>query len=312
MGNPLLTALVALLLTNEGLVTAAKHHLIASSFQTKHLHALTYDDITNALTLDRRTTTLRAGHASLALNRARTALYASQRGGWSSYAVPPPPSTEVRMTGMVKLNDTCLGAEAKRGSTVLAASPAPPFMVYGVGKSPCGAVLSVAGDGSIGAAVQGLDFRPRSKIQGLAVHPSGGALFAADNGLNSVWVRPLDGAGRVGVGKVVRVPLPNSGVGDVLVHPGGRYLYVLLRRRVQIAVFEIVSGPGREMDLRYTNTTISLLPKGGLEDDSGFLSDGGRVYSEVLQSGGNAIERRRPRPLRDGEVSAAEGRGRFG
>ncbi len=170
------------------------------------------------------------------------------------------------MTGTVKLNATCLGKQAKGGPTVIASSPAPPFLVYGVGKSPCGDVLSVAGDGSIGTAVQSMEFRPKSKIQGLAVHPSGAALFAADNGLNGVWVRPLNGSGLVGEGKMVRVPLPNSGVGDVLVHPGGRYLYVLLRRRVQIAVFEVVGGPEREMGLRYTDTTISLIPKGGLGD----------------------------------------------
>jgi carboxy-cis,cis-muconate cyclase len=263
MGNALLPALLALLAIDPA--AAARHRLLASSFQTKHLHALTYDDATNALTLDRRILTAKAGHASLALNRARTALYAAQRGGWASYALGPAPAPwELRAAGALKLNETCLGAEAKRGSTVLAASGAPPFAVYGVGKSPCGAVLATAADGGIGRAVQPLEFRPRSRIEGLAVHPSGAALFAADAGLNSVWVRPLGPRGRVlGQGKVVRVPMGNSGVGGVMVHPGGRYLYVLLRRRVQIAVFEIVGG-GNAMDLVWTNTTISLIPNGGL------------------------------------------------
>jgi hypothetical protein len=101
------------------------------------------------------------------------------------------------------------------------------------------------------------------------------------------------------------MPVAAAGPLGVLAHPGGRYLYVLLRKRLQIAVFEVVGGE-RAMDLRYTNTTISLVPNGGLETLMAVHADYNRDHSQVLPSRRNVPQRRRADPLRNCQIPTAQ------
>jgi carboxy-cis,cis-muconate cyclase len=254
-----LTLLVAQWLALTSSVKGFVHNMLISSYQTPEIYALSFDDDTNNIQLD-RVIYGHGGHPWLALNHDRTILYGAEENGWSSYRITSP--TDIQFTNFVPTNSRCKNSATTRGDTVIAVSKFPPYPVYGAGRSPCGAVISTRPDGRLDRIIQDISFESGSRIQGMVIDPQGQYLFGADSSENGLWVHQINQAtGKLDRSESIDFPIREAGPRRVVMHPSGQFLYVLLQKMSQVAVFEFVPGSGNlKPIIRFTNLTISLLP----------------------------------------------------
>jgi carboxy-cis,cis-muconate cyclase len=273
MWNPRISLLVAFWVGFTAVpCNSSIHNLFVSSFKTPHIFSLSYDDETQALNL-KSTIYGHNGHPWLALNHDKTTLYASERDGWSSYHIDSPQN--LVQNGFVNIRNGC-GAKSQRGSgdgpsradpsgvkhgeTIFAVSKRPPYLVYGTGRNPCGVVISTGPDGRLERVVQNVTYNGQSRVQGMAIDPNGRFLFSADGRDNGLWVHNINGQnGRLDRGESLDFPIDDAKPRRIVIHPSGRFLYVLLQKMAQVAVFEIITDRGRPT-MRFTNVTISLIP----------------------------------------------------
>jgi carboxy-cis,cis-muconate cyclase len=278
MWHPRIALLTALWL---GLSTIScngyMHNLFVTSFKTPHIFTLSYNDENNAFTLE-STLYGHSGHPWLALNHDKTTLYATERDGWSSYRIDGPQN--LVQTGFVDIHSGC-GAKSQRssgdgpsragadgikhGETVFAVSKIPPYALYGSGRNPCGVVVSTGPDGRVERVVQNVTYNGQSRVQGMAVDPQGRYLFSADGRDNGLWVHTINAqTGRLDRGESLDFPIDDSKPRRIVIHPTGRFLYVLLQKMAQVAVFEIITERGQRPAMRFTNVSISLIPSSRL------------------------------------------------
>jgi carboxy-cis,cis-muconate cyclase len=251
--------LVAQWLTYTGKVKGVAHNIFISSYQTPEIFALSFDDQTNELQLN-RIMFGHGGHPWLTFNRDRTILYGAELDGWSSYRVKGP--TDLQFTNFIQASSRCSTAAARHGETVMAVSKFPPYPVYGASSSPCGAVIGTRTDGRLDRIIQNITYTRDSHVQGMALDPQGRYLFSADGNGNSLWFHQVNkNTGRLEGVEEIDFPLNDVNPRRIVIHPSGQFLYVLLQRTSQVAVFELAPESGnRKPTLRYTNLTISLIP----------------------------------------------------
>lgn len=258
----LAVATAAGFLSSVGLVEATKHHLFVSSYRTQHLFALSFDDQTFQLAQEKELVA-HAGHPFMQFNHDRTILYASERRGFTSYRVGAT-LNDLYFASHISLSSVCSNEGSNRGQTSFVAAQHSPFKVYGAGRGICGATIGVRSDGAMDKIEQNVTFRTDSRIKGMAIDPLGKFMFSADRNENGIWVHKILDNGLLDKGRVAEMPIEDSKVMRIVVHPEGRYLYALWRKANKIAVFEIVpkSDPSRPPRIRYTNITIPLIPSG--------------------------------------------------
>jgi carboxy-cis,cis-muconate cyclase len=243
-----------------GNVNGYTHSLLISSFKTPHLFALSFDDETNNFQFE-RTIFGHGGAPFMAVNREKRMLYAAERDGWSSYRIHGP--TSIEFTNYVQLPPSCNNAAVKHGDTVLQIAKNPPFSLYGAGRSPCGVVVGTRPDGGLDRVVQNITYLAQSRVQGMAMDPSGRYLYSADGRDNGLWVHRIDpSTGRLDRGEALDFPMNDAKPRRIAVHPNGRFLYVLLQKLSRVAVFEILmpSSNSGKPTVRFTNLTIALIP----------------------------------------------------
>jgi hypothetical protein len=249
------------LLSCAAVVYSVNHHLFVGSFKSTHLFSLAFDDELNTLFTE-KTFQAHSGHPRLAFNYDKSVLYASEKDGWSSYAVSGP--SQLEHTAALELKSRCDGESFegnKRGQTSLFVSPKFPFMLYGSGRNPCGAVIGVRVDGSLDSIVQNVSFRTTSRIKSQITDLEGQNLFSADQRGNGVWTHRIDPkSGKLDRGTLTEIPIENSRPGKLALHPGGHYLYVLLSKKNAITLYEVIPRPNQTPTLRFANVTFSLLP----------------------------------------------------
>jgi 6-phosphogluconolactonase (cycloisomerase 2 family) len=239
--------------------------LFVSSDRTPHIFKLSFDNTSNFLALT-QTTFGHGGAPWMSFNADRTVLYTSERDAWSSYKVDQ--SKDLTFMNSINL-PTCVNRSQEQGSvnrrrrgTVLYVSPHEGSKVYGAGRESCGVVMATTPDGRFDRIVQNVTYHEASQIGGLAMDPLGRFLFAADQGDNGLWVYRVNSAnGKLEAGGVLDFPIEDARPKRIVIHPRGGFAYVLLQKLCQVAVFEVVSrGDKQKPFLRYTKTTISLLP----------------------------------------------------
>lgn len=238
---------------------AAVHHLFVGSFKSNHLFSISYDETSGGFSTEKA---LQAhnGHPTLDFNYDKTVLYGAERDGWSSYSIHGP--ADLEFTANIKLKSRCDGDEYKHGQTTLFASKKFPFQVYGSGRSPCGAVLGVRVDGTLDAVVQNISFRTTSRVKGMVSDAEGRTLFSADQKGNGIWVHRIDAkTGKLDRGAFTEIPIDKTRPAKLVLHPNGKYLYVLLSKKNAVALYEVGQrGNGLAPQLRFTNITFSLIP----------------------------------------------------
>jgi carboxy-cis,cis-muconate cyclase len=249
---------VALLLAGKCL--AETHHLFTSSFTTPHLYALEFDDEKNSI-VDIANITAHDGHPWLSFSYDKSSLYAGENGGFASYQVTN--ATSLDFSQSVKVNAECGGRKDGLASPYVVAELRAPFSVFGASSSSCGAAMSVDPDGKLQGLVQAYKYRDGSSIKGLALDPDNKYLYSADETGNGIWTHLINDQGTLNQVGFTAAPYPDSAPRHLVVHPDGRYLYVILSRTNSVAVFAINSGAGSEnTHLTYTGNSYSLIPAG--------------------------------------------------
>jgi carboxy-cis,cis-muconate cyclase len=253
--------LTAGLLSLVTTVYSTNHHLFVGSFKSNHLFSLAFDDQSNTLFTE-KSFQGHNGHPRLAFNYDKSVLYASEREGWSSYAVGGP--TQLDYTNSLELKSRCDGesyGKNRRSQTSLFVSPKYPFMLYGAGRSPCGAVIGVRVDGSLDSIVQNVSFRTTSRIKSQVTDLDGQNLFSADQRGNGIWTHRIDPkTGKLDRGTFTEIPIDNARPAKLALHPAGHYLYVLLQKKNAVALYEVIPRANQIPTLLYATVTFSLLP----------------------------------------------------
>jgi carboxy-cis,cis-muconate cyclase len=254
-------SLVACLALAVGHSLADQHHLFTSSISTPHLFALEFDDQKNTLT-NVANMTAHDGHPWISFSYDKSTLYAGERSGFASYQVLN--NTALAYTNSINLPAACAEANADGiGSPYVLAELRTPFTVFGASSSSCGAVMSVDISGNLQNVLQSFKFRDGSSIKGMALDPDNRYLFSADELANGIWTHSVTTEGTVNPLTFVTAPGRNRGPRHLVVHPDGKYLYVVMGGSNTVAVFAINNGIGSNRDpLAYTGLSYSLLPRG--------------------------------------------------
>jgi carboxy-cis,cis-muconate cyclase len=241
-------------------VVADIHHLFASSHRSPHLFSLEYNTVTNSLT-QVGDFAAHAGHPWLSLAFDRTTIYGAERGGWSSYLVTSPRDLKFQsnITHKRRSGGRYDESDNRRRTTSVVAEQRAPYNIFG-GHSPSGVVITSNLDGSFDKVVQNITFQPSSRIQGMALDSENAYLYSADSSANGIWTHKVDPVwGTVTNANFKIHSEPNARPRRLVVHPKGRYLYVLLSKVNRVAVYEInmqSNGP----QLTDTGLTYNLVP----------------------------------------------------
>lgn len=144
---------------------------------------------------------------------------------------------------------------------MLAASQ-PPYAVYGVpfagSGSGCGTVISVDEAGDFTGALQNYTYLSTSGVHGVAMNKESTFLYSADDAANSLWTHSVDpSTGAVTQVDVKTGPSEKSDPRHVTVHPGGKFLYVLLEGSNEVAQYNIDQATGIPS---FENVTYPLIP----------------------------------------------------
>lgn len=145
----------------------------------------------------------------------------------------------------------------------MTAASQPPYAVYTTpfgGNSGCGAVLSVAANGSLSSLIQSYNYSSSSGVHGLAFSPDQKYLYSADDSANSLWAHSIDPTS----GKLVQVAKiagPETGADPrhIAVHSKGAYLYAIFEGTNKVALYQLDKATGIPT---FTNTTYPLIPSG--------------------------------------------------
>ena len=261
--------LAALLLAGRSV--ADIHHLFTSSFSTPHIYGLEFDDKANTL-ISIANITAHGGHPWLSFSYDKTSLYAGESNSFVSYSVLNG-GTDLAYSRSVSVTGTCSGAQTQDSTQpFVIAELRSPFAVYTAPYGSCGAAIGVDVDGHLDKVIQNIPFRANSAVQGMALDPENTFLYSADEKANGIWTHSVDEKGKLTQVAFTPAPRADSGPRHLVVHPDGKYLYVVLSKTNAIAVFAITTGPTASKEpLKDTGVVYSLLPQSKLNQDSSFL-----------------------------------------
>lgn len=172
------------------------------------------------------------------------------------------------------VHDTTLSAGGNCTATAIfvVADPNPPYSVYGSffgSNAGCGSVLSVDDTGKIDAVVQNYTYFNSSAVHGTAFSPDSKFLYSADDSGNTLWTHSIDqSTGEVTLVSNLTAPSASAHPRHATVHPGGKYIYVILEGSSQLAQYSIDSDTGIPS---FQNVTYSLLESG--DDVANYWAD---------------------------------------
>lgn len=239
---------------------AATHHLFTSSLSTPHLYSLEFDDQTNTL-IDIANITAHDGHPWISFSYDKANLYAGERNGFASYVVLN--STGLEYNRSISVATACGGQGKDSSMDFVIAELRAPFSVYGAPYGSCGAAVGVDLEGNLQGVVQNVPFASNSRVSGMTLDPENRFLYSADESANGIWTHSVDESGKLT--QVAFTPTPRAGSGPrhLVVHPTGKYLYVVLAKSNHVITYAIQSGPNAATEpLKSTTTVYSLLPRG--------------------------------------------------
>jgi carboxy-cis,cis-muconate cyclase len=240
---------------------AESHHLFVSSFTSPHLYSLKFDDETGRLTQSGHIVG-HDGHPWISFSYDKSALYAGERDGFASYAVEN--STQLSYKRSVTLQGKCGQKIADFGTTYILPLTRAPFTVIGAPFGNCMNAMSVDSDGTLQDVIQNITLESSSGIHGMAVDPENDIVYSADDSANGIWVHQIEeGSQNLRQLAFVKAPEDNAGPRHLIVHPSGRYLYVVMETKNEIAVYAVNSGANsQKLKIVFTGLRYSLIPKG--------------------------------------------------
>lgn len=163
-----------------------------------------------------------------------------------SYSIPN--ATAIEHQATIPAGGNCTAT-----SIFVVADQHHPYNVYGTFFSSvkginagCGSVLSVDDGGALDAVIQNYTYFPNvSGVHGAALSPDSRYLYSADDTGNTLWTHQVGrDSGEVTALANLTGPTPGSDPRHVVVHPGGRYLYVILEGSSQLGQYTIDQGTG--------------------------------------------------------------------
>ncbi|KAF2405192.1 putative isomerase YbhE [Trichodelitschia bisporula] len=272
---------------------ADMHHIFVSSFTTPQLYSLEFDDQKSTLELSGNIAA-HDGHSWISFSYDKSAMYAGERDGFASYAVEN--STYLGYRRSIELESGCQGATKGFKTAYVLPLMKAPFTVYGAPFGNCLNAMSVEPDGTLEDIVQNLTFKSSTGVQGMSMDPDNNILYSADDVANGIWAHHVDTeSGKLEQVAFAPAPTEDARPRDLIVHPGGKFLFVVLEAKNEIAVYAINQGQEKsETPITFTGLTYSLIPQG--EDPAEYLADeiSISVNNDVLY----ASTRHRPNPTR--------------
>lgn len=263
-------AAFAVLSIARSFVQADLHHVFVPSFTSPHLYSLEFDDANNTI-VQARHIVGNDGHPWISFSYDKASLYAGETNGFASYTVDN--STSLSYKKSVPLPGPCSQKIAGFGSTYITSLQRAPFTVYGAPFGACLSAMSVEPDGTLMDVVQNITLESTSGIHGLAIGADAEYIFSADLSANGIWVHKVNqetGA----LAKVSFTPAPsvNAGPRHLIVHPTGRFLYVVMEAKNEVRVYAINFGQ-RSSQVKITDTGLSysLIPQG--EDPADYMAN---------------------------------------
>lgn len=164
--------------------------------------------------------------------------------------------TLVNATNIV-YNTTTNAGSCAMNVVHLEASPAAPYSVYSVTyKDICGGVNGVDGGGVIVDGTQNYTFSDTSSLHGNGFHPSGGFVYTADMGDESVWTHAVN----LETGAVTFVSediIEGHEPRHVVAHPSGKYAYAMAEPTSTVIELAIDNSTGAAT---HTGTLFGIVP----------------------------------------------------
>ncbi|TID27582.1 carboxy-cis/cis-muconate cyclase [Venturia nashicola] len=275
-----LRAALAVLTIARTFVHADLHHVFVPSFTSPHLYSLEYDDAKETL-VQAGHTVGHDGHPWISFSYDKAALYAGETNGFASYKVNNSSSLSYKKS--VPLPGPCSQKMAGFGTTYITSLQKAPFTVYGAPFGACLSAMRVEPDGTLLNSIQNITLESTSGIHGLAMGPDADFLFSADLSANGIWVHKVNQeTGALTEVSFTPAPSVNAEPRHLIVHPSGRYLYVVMEAKNEVRVYAINFGQ-RSSQVKITDTGLSysLIPKGS--DPADYMAN------EVILSTDGAI-----------------------
>jgi len=151
-----------------------------------------------------------------------------------------------KASGIAHTTTVPAGGSCNGKAIFVVSSPYPPYNVYGSfwgGSAGCGAVMSVDASGALQKTIQNFTYTSASAVHGMAFAPNSTYLYSADDSGNALWTHAVaPSTGQVTYVANLTGPSARSDPRHVTVHPGGKWLYVVLEGSNQIAQYAISSS----------------------------------------------------------------------
>jgi carboxy-cis,cis-muconate cyclase len=254
-------AALAVIISARSFVQADLHHIFVSSFTSPHLYSLEFEDSNNTIAESGHILG-HDGHPWIAFSYDKASLYAGETNGFASYTVDN--ATSLSYKKSIPLVGQCGQKIAGFGATYVLPLQRAPFTVFGAPFGSCLNAMSVEPDGTLMDVVQNITLDSGSGIHGLAMGPDADFLYSADDTSNGIWVHKVNqetGA----LTKVSFTPAPSVDAGPrhLIVHPTGRFLYVVMEARNEVRVYAVNFGKrSNQVKITDTGLSYSLIPYG--------------------------------------------------
>ena len=120
-----------------------------------------------------------------------------------------------------------------------------------------GNAFSVDGSGGLNENVQNYEYSPMTAVHGMAFDPSESFLYSADMWANRIWCHSKDDGGLLSLVGSIEAPKPGDHPRWVAMHPGGKYLYVLMEAGNTLETYSIDKDTHMPV---YTYASYPLVP----------------------------------------------------
>ncbi|QDS72793.1 hypothetical protein FKW77_006134 [Venturia effusa] len=247
------------LLTVSPFVQADLHHVFVPSFTSPRLYSLEFDDATKSITQAREIIG-NDGHPWISFSYDKASLYAGETNGFASYAVNN--ATSLSYKKSVPLPGQCNQKLAGFGATYTTSLQRAPFTAYGAPFGSCLSAMSVEPDGTLMSTIQNITFEPTSGIHGMAIGADAEFIFSADLTANGIWAHRVNKeTGALTKVSFTAAPTANAGPRHLVVHPSGRFLFVVMEAKNEVRVYAINSGQkSSQVKITDTRLSYSLIP----------------------------------------------------
>ncbi|RSL55216.1 hypothetical protein CEP54_009483 [Fusarium duplospermum] len=247
---------------------AETHHLFSGFFSGSTIAGIEFDDNSSSLSLVKNISSEASGSKWITLDGRKKNLYVATTGAFQSYKLTE--DLDLVYESSVNLSSSCNNA-----NFITALSKAP-YTVFGTpyGSGCPTSAISTDSSGTFEATVANATYLNSSGVHGTALSPENDFLYSADDMGNAVWVHSYDKAtGDIREAQYLAAA-EGSNPRHLIVHPNGKWVYVVYEEANAIAAYERDTTTGK---LEFHNETYSLLP-------SGFTNSSSYWADEVLLS----------------------------